>query len=81
MKRKRKTQYPQWPHPAGDYGDIQPVYEPPIRRVIKRALLCVALFVFLLIIVTGFGLALQEIASNPFHLFFDAIRGLARGLR
>ena len=56
-KRKRKAQEPQWPHPAGAYGDIQPVFEPPIRRVIKRILHSVALFALLLIFIIVFGLA------------------------
>ncbi len=51
-----KTEYPQWLHPAGAYGDIQPVFEPPIRRVIKRALLYAALFVCFIIFVIVFGL-------------------------
>ena len=58
-KRKHKKQYPQWPHPAGTYGDIQPVYVPPCRRVIKRALQWIALFVCFLIFVAVFGLAVH----------------------
>ena len=65
-KGKRKTQYPQWPHPAGTYGDIQPDFESPIRRAIKRALKWIALFMCFLILVAVFGLALH-IFSN-FHL-------------
>ena len=63
MKRKkehRKAQYPQWPHPAGIYGErIQTDLGSPIRRVIKRVLQWVALFALLLIFVTVFGLALR----------------------
>ena len=55
-KASRKTEYPQWPHPTGAYGDIQPVFEPPIRRVIKRALQWTALFVCFLIFLIVFGL-------------------------
>ena len=75
-KASRKTEYPQWPHPAGAYGDIQPVFEPPIRRVIKRALQWTALFVCFLIGVTVFVLTWQEIAANPFDLFYRIIRSL-----
>lgn len=77
-KRKHKKQYPQWPHPAGDYGDIQPVNEPPIRRAIKSTLQWTALFVCILIFVAVFGLAWQEIAANPFDSFLHIIMGLVR---
>ena len=63
-KKGDKTAYPQWPHPAGDYGDIQPFYEPPIRRAIKSALQWTALFVCFLIFLIVFGLAVRFCWEN-----------------
>lgn len=53
-KRKHKTAYPQWTHPAGAYGDFQPV-----RRILKCALKWIALLVCFLILVVAFILALS----------------------